>query len=106
MTDDFRIELATLTADTVVAADTDSLGSDFTLRRGGNLVRVTVQAAAAADDVLLVPDSGTALNLGALSAGVASTFEVALDHGRTWNVQTSTTGGWTIEHLAIIEVQA
>lgn len=100
---DYRTELATIVADTTPGANTDALGSDFQLKRAGNLVRVTVQTAGASA-VNLVPSSGSAITLGTTSAGVAVTYELALDQGRTWNFQT--VAATAIEFLAIHEVQA
>lgn len=104
---DYRKELAALVADTVIAQDTDALAADFQLGRAGNLVRITIVATA--DVFVLVPNSGSAIELnngGALTADGVYTEELALDQGRTWNLQTPNAGGATIKHLCIQEVQA
>lgn len=100
---DYRTELATIVADATPGSNSDALGSDFQLKRAGNLVRVTVQTTGASA-INLVPNSGSAVTLGTTSAGVASTYELALDQGRTWNVQT--VAETAIELLVVQEVQA
>lgn len=99
-------QLAALTADTAKAQSTDFLAADFQLRHEGALCRVTI-AVSTAVVVLLVPSSGTAIALNggsALTAGGLHTFELALDTGRTWNVQTSDAAGTTCRHLVVHEL--
>lgn len=104
MTDDYRTELVTVTSDTVIAQNTDVLGSDFFLKRAANLCRISV--ASTAVPLVLTPSSGTAITLGTPSAGVVTTYELALDHGRTWNLQSTDAGGVTVYHLCVQEVSA
>lgn len=105
--EDYRRELATIITDTVKAQNVDILASDFQLERAGNLIRISVMATAVS--IMLVPSSGSAIylnNAGALAANGILTETVALDQGRTWNLQTSNAAGITVKHLCIQEIQA
>jgi hypothetical protein len=101
---DYRTELAAISADTSKGATTDLFASDFTLKRAGNLVRISVQVATTTD-INLVPNTGSALHLGNSSANTLNTFTVALDHGRTWNIQHAHGSAVTFEHCVVQEVQ-
>ncbi len=102
---DYRTELATITTDTAAAQNTDILASDFQVKRAGNLVRITISATAVA--LRLVPSSGTTVPIdSALPNTVLTTFELALDAGRTFNLQTNDPSGITVYHLVIQEIQA
>ena len=101
---DYRTELATVTANTTVSQDTDIFASDFQVKRAGNLVRISIQATSALT-MNLVPNTGSPIHLGALSANLVSTFELALDQGRTFNLQSGTAGDNTLEFCCIQEVQ-
>lgn len=98
-------DLATLIADTTKAQNTDFLTTDFQTKWSGSLVRLTI-CVSAAKVYALVPSSGTKILLNggtALTAGGAHTFELALDHGRTWNLQTTDAAGGTVNHLCVQE---
>lgn len=105
--EDYRKELATIITDTVKAQNVDILAADFQLKRAGNLIRISIAGTAVA--VNLIPSSGSAfaLNSGsALPLNSAYTEEIALDHGRTWNLQTADVAGITVRHLCVQEIQA
>jgi hypothetical protein len=101
---DYRTQLAAISADTSKAADTDLFSSDFTIKRAGNLVRISLQVGAAAA-INVVPNSGSALHLGTASANTLTTYTLALDHGRTWNIQHGAGSDTTFEHCVVQEVQ-
>lgn len=99
-------QLAQIVADTAKAQNTDFLATDFQLSREGSMVRISI-AISTAVAVLLVPSSGTGIQLNgttALTAGGLHTFELALDTGRTWNLQTSNAAGTTCRHLIVQEI--
>lgn len=99
-------QLAAITADTAKAQNVDFLATDFQCTREGSMVRITI-AISTAVAVLLVPNTGTGVQLNgttALTAGGLHTFELALDTGRTWNVQTSNASGTTCRHLVVQEI--
>ena len=105
---DYRKELATIIANTVKAQNVDVLAFDFQLGRAGNLIRISISATAAVE-ISLVPSSGTAIGLNgaaALTADAVYTETVALDQGRTWNLQSPNAAGITVTHLCVQEVQA
>lgn len=98
-------ELAKLIADTTKAQNTDFLTTDFQMKWSGSLCRISVQISSNVT-LSLVPSSGTAIVLNggtALAASGLYTFEVALDQGRTWNLQTSNAAGTTVHHLVVQE---
>lgn len=99
---DYRRRLAELVANTVKAQNVDVLAADFQTARADSLVRITV----AMTNVLLrlVPSSGTAMTLGTPAAATLTTYELALDTGRTWNLQTNDAAGVTVYHLVIQEI--
>tara|TARA_Y100001938_G_scaffold143809_1_gene217233 strand:- start:640 stop:954 length:315 start_codon:yes stop_codon:yes gene_type:complete len=101
---DYRTELAAISADTSKGQNTDVFSSDFTLKRAGNLVRISIQTDTTAA-INVVPNSGSALHLGNATANTLATFTFALDHGRTWNIQHSHSGDVAIEHCVVQEVQ-
>jgi hypothetical protein len=101
---DYRTELATITADASVSQNTDFFASDFSVKRAGNLVRISIQATTAIA-INIVPSSGSAIHLGTLSANVVSTYTIALDAARTFNLQTSAADESTIEFCCVQEVQ-
>jgi len=101
---DYRTELATITANATVGQNTDFFGSDFSVQRAGNLVRISIQATAAIA-INIVPSSGAVIHLGTLSADAVSTYTIALDAGRTFNLQTSAAGESTVEFCCVQEVQ-
>lgn len=100
-----RIRHAEVVANTAKAQNTDVLAADFQLGGEGSFARISL-AGTAAVKVKLVPSSGTAfyLNAGAaLTANTVFTEDVALDTGRTWNVQTDDASGITVTHLVVDE---
>jgi hypothetical protein len=101
---DYRTELATVTANTTVSQNTDIFTSDFQVKRAGNLVRISIQSTAALA-MNLVPNTGSPIHLGSLTANIVSTYELALDQGRTFNLQSATAGDNTLEFVCIQEVQ-
>jgi len=100
----YRTNLVEVTSDRVAAQNVDALTSDFQVRRAGNLVRITIAASAVI--VKLVPNTGTGLTLGTGTAFQLATYELALDPGRTWNLQTTSASGITIYHLVVQEIEA
>ncbi len=100
----YRRELASIIEDTVVAQNADWLGSDFTLAKAGNLIRVSVVLGSGVL-VRLVPSTGTAISLGTPDAGVMTRYDLVLDQARTWNLQTNDAAGATINHLCIQEIE-
>ena len=101
-----QVEHARIVADTAKAQDTDFLDADFRCTWSGSLVRVVicVDSAVVVD---LVPSTGTAISLnagGPLSAGGLHSFEVALDQGRTWNLQTADASGCIVLFLVVTEL--
>ena len=100
----FRKELATVVANTTKAQNIDLFADDFRLKHPGDLLRITIQASANITALKLVPNTGTAIGLGGLTASVQTTFTLAVDHGRTWNIQTADAGGITVHHCVVQEV--
>lgn len=84
--------LAELVADTSKAVNTDYLATDFQTTRADGVVRITI-VSQGASTFRLVPSAGTAFSLNAdanLTAGAHYVEDVALDIGRTWNIQNDT----------------
>lgn len=104
----YATELATITSNVVRAQNLNFLSADFQLKRAGNLVRISIQMTTAVA-MNLEPDTGSIVHLNggsALPANGVSTFELALDHGRTWNLKCPDASGGTIDFLCIQEVSA
>ena len=93
-------------ADTSLAQATDMFSADFQLAEGTK-VRITIMESVGAI-WNLVPSAGTSIPLnagGALTALDVYTEEITLDKQRTWNLQTPTSGGATLHHVVVQEVQ-
>lgn len=102
---DYRTHLAEIVSDAATAQNVDVLATDFQVQRAGNLVRLSISATAVS--LRLIPSTGSAVILSAgLTLDTMTTFEFALDTGRTWNLQTDAGAGITVKHLVIAEVQA
>lgn len=102
----YQTELGSITADVAKAQNTDFLASDFQVKGEGRLVRICI-AVDANVEVDLVPSSGSQFELNggsALTANAVYLFEVLLDIGRTWNLQTPNVAGCNVLHLVIQEV--
>ena len=103
MTDHYYAkQLVSVHADTTKAQNVDLLAADFQMGRGGTLCRITVATTNVA--LLLIPDEGTGMILGAGAAGTAVTYELALDPARTYNLQTNDAAGVTVYQLVVQEV--
>jgi len=85
--------------------NTDILESDFQKVYDDSIIRVT--ASGGQMNLRLIPNSGEGMSLfgGANLAGNLRYEEFNLDSGRTWNVQTSTSGGIVLRFLLIEEVR-
>jgi hypothetical protein len=97
--------LAAIVADVTKAQNSDFIATDFQLEAGG-VCRVSLTISSAVK-VRLVPSTGSGfyINAGAvLVANAVHTEEIALDVGRTWNIQTDDSGGTDVKHLVVQEV--
>lgn len=101
----FHRRLASITADTAKAQNTDFLDTDFQVSSVASRVRITV-AVTGGSRVRLVPSSGTGFNLlnGSSLSGTVATEELSLDATRTFNLQTDNVAGTTIKVLYVDEL--
>lgn len=101
----YHKRLVEIVADTAATQNTDILEADFQKTYDDTILRIS--SSADAINLRLVPSSGSGVNLlnGGTSSGKIVTEEHNVDRGRTWNVQTSTTGGGTLRLLIIDEVR-
>lgn len=105
MTEQYGNLLAELVADTSIAVNTDYLASDFQAKRADSVCRITI-VPQTAGTFRLVPNTGTGFSLNAdvnLPANGHFVEDVALDPGRTWNIQNDT-GTIVVSHLRVQEL--
>ena len=106
MANEYARVLKTVIADTAKAQNTDLFAADFQMVRQDSTIRISI-AGTAAVKVRLVPSTGTGFYLKAGVALVANsvhTEDVALDQGRTWNIQTDDGSGITVTHCVVQEL--
>ena len=104
----FAKNLVEIITDTPMTQWTAVAGSEFTLERAGNLIRISY-AVDAAVSLYLRPSSGTEIylnNQGDVVADVVYTEDIALDHGRSFTFRTSSAASPNLIHLCIQEVSA
>ena len=90
---------------TTTAQNTDILASDFQKVYDDSIIRVTAWGGTM--NLRLIPNSGGGVSNfgGGNLSGNLRYEEFNLDSGRTWNVQTSTSGGIILNFLLIEEVR-
>jgi hypothetical protein len=101
----FHKQHVKIVANVTTTENTDILESDFQKVYDDSIIRVTAWGAAM--NLRLVPNSGEGVTLfgGGTLSGNLRYEEFNLDSGRTWNVQTSTSGGLVLRFLLIEEVR-
>ena len=102
----YGLPLATITETTAALQNADLLASDFRVKRGDSLVRITInENTTTSQDVRLIGSDGTVLILiSSLAVNTPQTVTIALDTTRTWNVQTSGAAGLSVDLLVVQEV--
>ena len=101
----FHKQHVKIVTNTTTAQNTDILESDFQKVYDDSIIRVTAWGGAM--NLRLIPNSGGGVSMfgGVNLAGNLRYEEFNLDSGRTWNVQTSTSGGVVLNFLLIEEVR-
>lgn len=96
--------LAQVVTNTSKAQNVDLLAADFQVSHADALVRITVVDSGTVD-IRLVPSAGSAIIIVATTtANLVNTVELALDTGRTWNIQSANASGLTTTLCVVQEI--